>query len=1154
MLSFRSASSKSAFWLIQTTLLALLVSVGVLPSNAQTAPQGHVIVVTVDGLRPDVIQEYGAEMLPGFTKLMNEGVYTLNARTDAEYTITVPNHTTMMTGRQVGDSQGHNWWFNNDVDDSSTLHAQKGSYVASMFDVAHDHGGRTALFSSKNRFKLFDQSYNAQNGADDVTGPDNGSDKIDSYVYHPTSSTVLLDAFRDGSASSPFDLTLFQIAETDEAGHAHGWNDDPESAYGYSVRLADIVIREILQEVVINPLYAGNTHVIVVSDHGGTKFGHWDPEDTDSNTVPFFVWGPSVQPGDLYAINPSRFDPGSTYLDYDAMAATPPVSVGDVANLALSLLELPPVPGSTINANQSLVVSPSTDPRTPPVAAFSFAVDGSDPLTVTFDGTSSSDADGSVASWQWSFGDGTTGVGSTAQHAYSQSGTYDVTLTITDDDGLSDSSTRTLTVQAAGQGPITMAFQDNMAPTVSYQGTRDTKLMSDAPSSTFGSSSLLEIDGTPEYRALVAWDLSAIPASATVLGGEVVFEVTNISEDRYALFSMNRSWSESEANWQQATSGDSWTNAGLTSLQDRSNVELAGATPSSLGAVSMALNAAGIEQVQAWIDNPASNHGFVLEASGEAYDGMDVASSEASSPNDRPRLVVTYTLESGQSPNQEPTAIINAGAVTGEAPFTTSLDGTGSFDPDGSIISWSWDFGDGTTDAGSQASHTWDSPGSYSVRLTVVDNLGASATAIETITVLGPPASNYVFQDGVYPDAGYAGTRDTKLLSDSPDTAFGSQSELEVDGAPEGTVLMSWDLSSIPPGTTIQSARITLDVTNPSFDTYELYGVNRVWDESSATWQNASTGNSWNRPGASGSSDRESVVVGVIGAYETGLDTFELNQDGIALIQSWVDNPNTNRGFAIQDFDDAWDGLDFSSRESSVASLRPKLEIETGSSSANRIVTVASDTGSAIAFGDGNAAGWSQRAPLLLRFRSMLQDFPNLRPVALDHRSGDEIRVRTSHSLMAVVLSPESDSLAARGRLNGFSSDGSISNGGTSWMRWIRVLPAGSHSLDIVGGEYLFLESSQANARSVDSETPLTRSEDSVEAYPNPFRDALQLRFAESGERVIELVDMVGRRVLRVGTSSANVRLDTGAVTAGTYVLRVLEPDGSSSSRMVTRL
>ena len=55
--------------------------------------------------------------------------------------------------------------------------------------------------------------------------------------------------------------------------------------------------------------------------------------------------------------------------------------------------------------------------------------------TVVFDGTGSSDPDGTVDSYEWDFGDGTTGTGETPSHTYGDDGVYTVTLTVTDDDG-----------------------------------------------------------------------------------------------------------------------------------------------------------------------------------------------------------------------------------------------------------------------------------------------------------------------------------------------------------------------------------------------------------------------------------------------------------------------------------------------------------------------------------------------------------------------------------------------------------------------------------------------------------------------------------------------------------------------------------------------
>lgn len=66
--------------------------------------------------------------------------------------------------------------------------------------------------------------------------------------------------------------------------------------------------------------------------------------------------------------------------------------------------------------------------------------------TVQFDGTGSSDPDGAIVSYQWDFGEGSTGTGPSPAHTYGDNGVFTVTLTVTDDDGLTDTDTTTVTV------------------------------------------------------------------------------------------------------------------------------------------------------------------------------------------------------------------------------------------------------------------------------------------------------------------------------------------------------------------------------------------------------------------------------------------------------------------------------------------------------------------------------------------------------------------------------------------------------------------------------------------------------------------------------------------------------------------------------------
>lgn len=93
----------------------------------------------------------------------------------------------------------------------------------------------------------------------------------------------------------------------------------------------------------------------------------------------------------------------------------------------------------------TFAITPGVEPpNVPPVAEFTSAVEH---LAATLTSTSS-DGDGILTAYAWDFGDGTTGTGSPASHVYRDAGTYDVTLTVTDDDGATGTVAHPVTVTA----------------------------------------------------------------------------------------------------------------------------------------------------------------------------------------------------------------------------------------------------------------------------------------------------------------------------------------------------------------------------------------------------------------------------------------------------------------------------------------------------------------------------------------------------------------------------------------------------------------------------------------------------------------------------------------------------------------------------------
>ncbi|PRY58234.1 type I phosphodiesterase/nucleotide pyrophosphatase [Knoellia remsis] len=351
----------------RTTLLAGLaagaVAAALAASPTATASQtatvaanpaiDRVVAISIDGLRPDAITSLGASKVPNLYRMINEGATTLNARTMVEQTVTLPNHTSMVTGTRIDKTAGgHGVTVNSDT--GTTVQASAGRYVSSIFDVVHDRGGRTGLYVAKDKFNVLDRSWNATNGAPDTTGTDEGRDKIDTYRLTDSQGATTALTTTLGS-TSPDTFSFLHIALPDSAGHSYGWMS---SRYLTAVEQSDALLGQVLKTIDGNAARKADTAVVLTADHGGSGTSHSTTTTRENYTIPFMVWGSGVAAGaDLYALNgTSRANPGTAKTSY---SGTQPVRNGDLANLTADLLDLPSVPGSQFDTAQDLTVFPA---------------------------------------------------------------------------------------------------------------------------------------------------------------------------------------------------------------------------------------------------------------------------------------------------------------------------------------------------------------------------------------------------------------------------------------------------------------------------------------------------------------------------------------------------------------------------------------------------------------------------------------------------------------------------------------------------------------------------------------------------------------------------------------------------------------------------
>src|SRR5687768_15798215 len=246
----------------------------------------NVILVSIDGLRPDAIGTFAA---PTLQRLMREGSYSLLARTILPSS-TLPSHTSMLSGEPP--EQHHVTWNN-------VVTAEKHLVdFSTVFSVARAHGYRTAAFFSKAKFSPLQ-----------LPGSLDYSQAPGGWFGKWASARTVNDVLAHLKTAKP-NLLFVHLSDPDSAGHSSGWMS---AAYGRAVQATDTALDKLLDAA--DEAYGeDNYSVVVTADHGGHGNGH-GTNDRFGVTIPWIAWGLGVDDdGEMEDVEINTYDTAPTVL------------------------------------------------------------------------------------------------------------------------------------------------------------------------------------------------------------------------------------------------------------------------------------------------------------------------------------------------------------------------------------------------------------------------------------------------------------------------------------------------------------------------------------------------------------------------------------------------------------------------------------------------------------------------------------------------------------------------------------------------------------------------------------------------------------------------------------------------------------------------
>lgn len=338
--------------------------------------------------------------------------------------------------------------------------------------------------------------------------------------------------------------------------------------------------------------------------------------------------------------------------------------------------------------------------------------------TVQFDGSGSSDPDGSIVFYEWD--NGLTGVNPSL--VYDTIGTFTVTLTVRDNDNLTATDTLTVTVTDIDTSYDSVYPQANLRGTANAWAASAMTLVADYTwqiTATFGDTS------TERFKFDIYGDWGTNfgdtngDGNLEQGGGDIA--ITEGAGDYIVTFNdQNLMYTIEKVVGPTAPVADAGSDV---SIRPGETVNFNGSATAEAAIVSYVWTSA------AWTGElTGTQPSFTFNTPGSFVVTLTVTDENGLADDDT--MVVTVTE------NIAPTASIQGGDITVTLGSSVTFDGSGSSDADGSIASYLWDNGDSAT----TSTRTFNSLGQFAVSLTVTDNEGASASTSVNVTVEEEPA------------------------------------------------------------------------------------------------------------------------------------------------------------------------------------------------------------------------------------------------------------------------------------------------------------------------------------------------------------------------------------------------------------------------------